>query len=478
MCIKMPKTIACYFKPDETMRGGKCPRPARISLWAQTGNNCAACSGPQRHLSSGPPATKGYTASKWPLTVPAQQYASPKSSCLHWLRYHQGLQSGKPYKIYLPTSFIRYSSSRHTLISTFRPNQATMTQGSLKITSVFRLVVAILALSASSVLSIHAQPYQPSCVSYPIYASLEGRGLYIHGGFRIYEDEGISDETYVIDLSESWNVDNPKYKQLSPRSGGIFSARSRGTFSPSGITADGELWTTIYSQEAMQYNTTSNSWYHLFETHLVNTRGHTGATDHATDMMYIPFGYHNAKRQGIMWRVNLRTGETSSDGRVCPLSQEYAYATAWNPLRKSLIYSSADGVFEYTWKDGWKPFFSKGLGVPSVWSCLVSVSGGTKMALFGGLTDLTEDAAVIGDIYVLDLTKKGEERWTKAPITSKQRSEIARHGPACGSTGDQVIVSGGNHIIPNGTQCPKQRTLVFNVKTMKWTNRYVAPGKK
>ncbi|KAK3810089.1 MAG: hypothetical protein J3Q66DRAFT_352083 [Benniella sp.] len=227
----------------------------------------------------------------------------------------------------------------------------------------------------------------------------------------------------------------------------------------------------------MRYNAKTKAWLELVPTNITDTSGLTGATDHTTNTMYVPFGYSNAKGQSEMLIVNLRTGDIKSDGRSYPMNQQTGYATAWNPRRKSLIYVSGDGVFEYTQKDGWKPFFSKGLGVPPVWgSCLVSVGGGTKMALFGGLT---EDDAMIGDIYVLDLTMEGKERWTKAPVTSKQRSEMARQAPACGSTGDQVIISGGS-ILPgwNDFECPKQRTLVFDVKTMKWTNRYVAPGQK
>jgi hypothetical protein len=273
----------------------------------------------------------------------------------------------------------------------------------------------------------------------------------------------------MIDLSESWNINNPKYKQLSP---------GRNTnYAPGGITSDGELWTVIVNDNAMQYNTTSDSWNVLYEANSYETYGQTGAIDHATDTMYIPFGYFNARGEREMLRMNLRNGQTASDRRPYPIGDLEEYATAWNPIRKSVIFVGYDGVFEYTWKNGWKPFFSNGLEtLPLRYSCLVSVSGGTKMALFGGTTD---DEKAIGDIYVLDLTMEGKERWTKAPVTSKQRSEMARQAPACGSTGDQVIISGGN-ALPGyfEFQCPNQRMLVFNVKTMKWTNRYVAPGKK
>jgi hypothetical protein len=270
----------------------------------------------------------------------------------------------------------------------------------------------------------------------------------------------------MIDLSESWDISLPTYKQPPD---GVHS-----DYSPSGITSDGKLWTVLAGYNAARYNASSNSWSEIFQFDTIKIDYLTGATDHKTDMMYIPFGYANADGTRGMLRMNLKTGDTTSDRRSYAMVQMRQYATAWNPLRKSVIYVSQDGVFEYTWEKGWKPFFSNGLDTLPGWnSCLVSVSGGTKMALFGGVN--RENTATIGDIYVLDLTTKGKEGWIKAPVDSKQKLLIARYGAACGSTGDQVIIWGGNALVGyRQFQCPKQQTLVFNVKTMKWTDRYVA----
>ncbi|KAK3812909.1 MAG: hypothetical protein J3Q66DRAFT_412260 [Benniella sp.] len=350
-----------------------------------------------------------------------------------------------------------------------------MTQDSLTFRSVFRSVsqAVILVLGASLILSARAQSYQPMCASEATYTSLEGRGLYIQGG--LFKTGLSTAAAFMIDLSESWDINNPKYKELP---GGRVQYHSA-----SGITSDGKLWTILtdvpgsdQGSYGSSYNATSNNWSDLFQLDTYSIPFLTGATDHKTDMMYIPFGYANADRTKGMLRVSLKTGDTTSDCRSHSMNQQDNYATAWNPLRKSVIYVSQDGVFQYTWEKGWNPFFSKGLDIlPEGYSCLVSVSGGTKMALFGGINK--EKTATIGDIYVLDLTKQGKERWIKAPVDSKQKSQIARQGAACGSTGDQVIIWGGNTLISGQFQRPKQQTLVFNVKTMKWTDRYIAPKK-
>ncbi|KAK3812908.1 MAG: hypothetical protein J3Q66DRAFT_389865 [Benniella sp.] len=335
----------------------------------------------------------------------------------------------------------------------------TITQDSLTFRSVFRsALLAIILILGASTLSAHAQLYQPTCAVGASYTSLEGRGLYIQGG---------GTKASMIDLSESWDISLPTYRQPPD---GVHSE-----FSPSGITSDGKLWTVLAGYNAARYNASTNSWSEIFQFDTVKIPFLTGATDHKTDMMYIPFGYANADGTRGMLRMNLKTGDTTSDRRSYYMIQQERYAAAWNPLRKSVIYVSQDGVFQYTWEKGWNPFFSKGLDIlPEGYSCLVSVSGGMKMALFGGINK--EKTATIGDIYVLDLTKQGKERWIKAPVDSKQKSQIARHGAACGSTGDQVIIWGGS-ALSKGFQCPTQQTLVFNVKTMKWTDRYVAPKK-
>ena len=192
-----------------------------------------------------------------------------------------------------------------------------MTQDSLIFRSVFRSAfqAVILVLGASLILSARAQSYQPMCTSEATYTSLEGRGLYIQGG--ICKPEWVTPQAFMIDLSESWDISNPKYKELP-------SGRHQ-HHSPSGITSDGKLWTILtdipgsdQGSYGSRYNATSNSWDDLFQFDTYSISYLTGATDHKTDMMYIPFGYANADRTKGMLRVNLKSGDTTSDRRSYP----------------------------------------------------------------------------------------------------------------------------------------------------------------
>jgi hypothetical protein len=323
----------------------------------------------------------------------------------------------------------------------------------------------VFLLGASFILSVQAQSNTVECTYRSTYTTHEGRGLYIQAGLKAGPGFVHILQTFMIDLSKSWNTNNPSIEKF-PDGPTHYS-------DPSGISSDGKSWYTLIGDRGSIYNASTNRWSDKFWLDVKGTVNLVGATDPTNDMMYIPFGYPNANRKRSMLRVNLKNGDTESDNRSFSLSQQDHYSTAWNPLRKSLIYISISGVYEYTWEKGWASFFNKGLdSIAQYGACLVSVSGGRKMALFGGLTKDSKDTTA--DLYILDLTKKS---WTKVPVDPKQKSLYSRKDAACGSSGDQVIIWGGSSSSGNfGVEnvCPKQRTLVFNVKTMKWSDRYVA----
>jgi len=183
--------------------------------------------------------------------------------------------------------------------------------------------------------------------------------------------------------------------------------------------------------------------------------------------MYIPFGYPSADRSRGMLRVNLMNGNTESDYKSYPISQQSTFATAWKPSRNSVILVSSGGVYEYTWEKGWTKLQSQPDPMPSGGACLVSVSGGEKMVLFGGYVN----DGVTGNVFILDSKTL---TWKKGPLLDAKQ---ARKSAACGSTGDQMIIWGGTTAWKGYEQaCPTQQVLVFNAQTEKWTNRYVAPG--
>jgi len=337
-----------------------------------------------------------------------------------------------------------------------------MTQESATSKGVLRSLTRSVALllGVSSVLSVHAQSYKPACAQEASYTSIDGSTMYVEGG--IYADRALTNQAFTIDLSQSWDTSSPRYNQLA--------SGYHQNHAPGGVSSDSKWWTMIIGNLMSRYNVETNSWNELETLSMDKTFGLTGATDPATDIMYIPFGYATNGKGIATMRVDLKTGEVQNDKKSHSMTYKTFYAAAWNPLLKSAIYLSPSGVFEYTWKKDWKKFSSKGLGkIPLRGACLVSVNDGKKMVFFGG-TPL-DQKSVLGDIFILDVKTKV---WTKGPSAP---SGGARKAPACAGSNGQVVIWGGTTANDSILmKCPAKEVLVFNVNTNKWTNRYVAPG--
>ncbi|KAG0215142.1 hypothetical protein BGX31_000909 [Mortierella sp. GBA43] len=247
----------------------------------------------------------------------------------------------------------------------------------------------------------------------------------------------------------------------------------RQNYSPSGISSDGQKWIAYIENQQWAYDFNSKNWTKIFEHRIRGSYGLTGATDPRTDMLYIPFGYPNMDGTMGTMRVDLKTGIATSDYRNFTLANNKLYAATWNPHLDSVVFVSPSGIFSYTWKDGWKQMRTTGLGVgeiPHRGACLVSVSGGKKMVLFGGAD---QNVTVYSrDVHILDVD---QGVWTKGPSISP---EDARNAPACAGSNDQVIIWGGNTeaFASKKFHCPTHQVLVFDVKTNTWVTRYSAPG--
>ncbi|KAG0215143.1 hypothetical protein B0O80DRAFT_425308 [Mortierella sp. GBAus27b] len=319
-----------------------------------------------------------------------------------------------------------------------------------------------LFLGVSSVLSLPVNPFQPNCTAEATYTSIEGRGLYVQGG---YGDSLITvPDAFMIDLSKSWNTDKPLYTEMTPG--------RRHNYSPGGISSDGQRWVVYVDGLAWLYEAKTKNWTMTFDHHIRGMYALTGVTDPKTDMLYIPFGYPNVDGTMGTLRVDIKAGTAASDFRDFTLPYQKLYTASWNSHLNSVVYVSPSGVYSYTWEQGWKQLNTTGLDeVSPRGACLVSVSGGKKMALFGGSNG--NETALLTDIYLLDVDK-GE--WTKGPAVS---IEDARRSPACAGSNDQVVIWGGVSTIKlREFHCPAQQVLVFDVKTTSWTTKYIAPGEE
>ncbi|KAK3806632.1 MAG: hypothetical protein J3Q66DRAFT_392754 [Benniella sp.] len=311
-------------------------------------------------------------------------------------------------------------------------------------------------LGPSSVLSVNAKTYKPTSTSQSAYSSIDGKALYVQGG--VFKTGYSTNPAFMVDLSQSWNTSNPVYQQL--QTGYVQNHAAVG------VSSDRKWWTVLIGNLVARYSADTNAWVPLVTISMDKTFGVTGATDPATDMMYIPFAY--AKSGDIATvRINLKTGEVNNDSRGHSMKHKSLYSTAWNALRESVIYVSPSGVYEYQWAEGWSALTKNGLTKIGLrGQCLVSVNGGKKMVLFGGTT--MDQNVVIGDICILDVEKLV---WTKGPTSPTG----GRTGPSCAGSNGQVVIWGGSTTVDPNPTYSDQQMLVFNVNTNKWTDNYVAP---
>ena len=195
-----------------------------------------------------------------------------------------------------------------------------------------------------------------------------------------------SSKQAVLPIKPSWSTSRNPGIQAAPCISNCPNGNGD-NHSAAGVSSDHKWWTMLSGSLVARYSADANAWSPPVNISMDKTFGVTGATDPATDMMYIPFAYAKNKENIAAIRIDLKTGEVKNDGRGHSMKHKYFYSTAWNAIRKNVIYVSPSGVYEYKWSEGWSAFTKNGLTkIGSEGQCLVSVNGGKKMVLFGGKT--------------------------------------------------------------------------------------------
>jgi len=287
---------------------------------------------------------------------------------------------------------------------------------------------------------ILAQKFRPTPNIAACSAFIEGQGFYILGG-----------DNFVIDLSVSWNTSSPVFKQLK---GGPKTMRS-----PCATTND-ELF-MVDDQMGYLYNVSSGSWREFRNDHYSKNYWGFAVTDPETGDVYLPANELFSEQDGdftVLLSMNLKTNAFS-------MAEHRIYVTednvvVWNAYLKSILVIHAlypPDMFTPTkvtqsstgWDimdDGQKP------GVVIGWACGAAAYGGTKMIFLEKW----------GPVYIWDVVKT---TWKKGPLGPKLEKT------SCGVSGDQLIIWGGS-TGNNGTLSDK--TYIYNMKTDKWTSRFIA----
>ncbi|KAG0358880.1 hypothetical protein BG005_001695 [Podila minutissima] len=327
----------------------------------------------------------------------------------------------------------------------------------------------LFTLLLSQPFTANAQSFQPLVAYGASSVFIEGKAMYVTGGNS--GGNNIS-QTFSLDLSSPWTVAAPKFTKLN-------SVRSPSDYQiPSALDKDQIGWLIVSGTQAYRYDISQNLWS-TFDT-LTNLfpadKWYLQATvDPVSNNFLIPNGFITNTTTGIissMMQYDIVSGRTSSISMANGPIDHAAASVVWSRYLKKLIMfggllgnDTLNSLHTYDSVSGWAAITPTNAGPsPRAFHCAVVTNNGTKMVAFGGITNYPSNT-ISGDIYVLDLTT-----WTWSAGTPL-KSDLTRANTACGATGDYFVSWGGNH----GDAVTSNITLLFNIKTMSWTDSFVPP---
>ncbi|KAK3822725.1 MAG: hypothetical protein J3Q66DRAFT_385278, partial [Benniella sp.] len=337
------------------------------------------------------------------------------------------------------------------------------------------LLTAVFALFFSVSFSpiVHAQRFRPIPRVDPCSAYVEGQGLYVFGGTT--KNGAVLSQAFVLDLSVSWNTSDPIFKELP--NGPEAEDASCATFN------NGEDLFVLSKATGYIYNVKSNSWTVMHDNNFVDTPYTSVATDPESGMVYITNGAMNFTGDEVVLALDMKT-KTSSTIPFSPMRSKvfeqgfavYFTSMAWCAYLRSFLLNVKDNIKLYTFTPSKASEPSRGwsvLDIPTPISHLACILpyGGSKMLYFDG-----------GMLFIMDMATQ-----TNSIESSRSRSIPGLSKASCAVSGDQFIVWGGETGVvymtsakrldddDGGTYRIHNKTYVYNLKTRKWTSRYVAP---
>ncbi|KAG0210372.1 hypothetical protein BGX31_001926, partial [Mortierella sp. GBA43] len=299
---------------------------------------------------------------------------------------------------------------------------------------------------------VHAQTFQPTPVFEPCSTFVEGQGLYVLGGFA--KQTQSASQAFMLDLSVSWNTSRPVFKKLPDNNG-----------SPStcAMTSNGEILWTFGGFQLCNVTSNSKSWTTV-------PKAPTGQLDPATDpetgLIYAlepPGTIGNSSGRLIVADLKMMTFKESTLPAVTKTMYS-SVAVAWSrPLRSMLVLSSVPNKLHMFTpgnvndsSQGWKELSTAGaVSFGGDNPCLMSAYDGSKIVLY--------TYSGQGSVYILDAATL---TWTTGPPIPPL---IA---PACGISGDQVVIWGGRDDKFNVSNT----TYIYNMRTETWSSRFFSPS--
>ncbi|KAF9197792.1 hypothetical protein BGZ49_001629 [Haplosporangium sp. Z 27] len=321
----------------------------------------------------------------------------------------------------------------------------------------------LLSLSSSLIRGIDAQLFTPVPAWGSVSVFQEGHAFYVQGGSN---GSYTIDQTFSIDLSTSWDTSNVPYRQLA---NGPFDYMHS-----SALLSNNLSWFVLSNGTGYQYNIALNSWTNLGGSLSVSrNRGQGGVTDPSSGFIYIPNAYiaNNGTGSTMLFQYDLVNNKLNGLPMQNTLATMDYYSIAWSSqLKKMIVFGGATTGTNnvnnnmYTWDsiNSWTTITPTGsVPTPRRSACMVSAYGGSKMILFGGLTD--QSNSVLSDIYILDTATMNWTKGADAGVSS------ARAETSCAVTNDLFVSWGGGGV---NTVITSNLTIIYNIKLDSWQSTY------
>ncbi|KAG9066884.1 hypothetical protein KI688_012796 [Linnemannia hyalina] len=325
------------------------------------------------------------------------------------------------------------------------------------------ITLALLSLYPSSTAFTHAQQqYTPTTYYGSQSAFAEGKAIYIHGGRAVLTDANPpSNQTFLLDLSTPWSIESPVFRQLAsgfPSEGAT-----------SALYNNKNTWYLSNDQNVALYDVQKNTWGPTLRYNSSNPDFNMVAVaDPINNSVYVVNGWQADSKLSnpvSTMRYDEVTGQIFPAGNSVPVSG--GYAAVWSTKRSSILvhggYNKARTImqrvlYEYIpITEQYIPITDKGdVPPPRYGHCMVEAYGGSKIILFGGVTNQNPTSA---DIFIFDVATL---TWTQGQTGD---STVGRAYAACAVTNDMFVAWGGATQLDNVFSVVKTPTIVYNLKT-------------
>jgi hypothetical protein len=313
-------------------------------------------------------------------------------------------------------------------------------------------------LFSLSILSfVQAQLYQPYLTVQMGTTFADGKALYVLGGNN--DQRQRSSQTFMIDLSVSWATSSPVYKELP-----WVTPCQR---CPTAMSSDGRRLLLFAYQTGYVFDIQSNMWTQFLS--YMDVLGYVAVTDPVTGKVFIPCLVYNLVGQETgMMIMDSKSYTYRIDNTTAASRSSKGTAITWNAVLKKVLFANQWGMYSYTPEEGWKNFARPPALRADYGYCMVSSSSGSKVVLFGGYSKSMN--ATVNDIFILDTATLS---WNNGTLGGP-----ARRDAACAMSGDYFVAWGGDTGNTDEKIVPPQQdlTIVYSLKTDKWTSNYAAPA--